>query len=142
MWDGGGQVAECLRCAGRVSELLTPGEAAAWFRRSPTWVRQQRDLLRLGPKYQLYHRAACRAFVLARMLGLTGADARRLQVLALAAACGLRVSLVADDGKRVCQFQTLLVERPPDDDPRQVEVGEMAEILEIGNAAAGDHRQG
>ena len=29
-------------------ELMTHAEAARWFRRSPSWLRQQKGLLRLG----------------------------------------------------------------------------------------------
>lgn len=72
-------------------ELMTPDEAARWFRRSPSWLRQQKDLLRLGgPNGQpLFHVRVCRAWVLGRLCDL-GRDAlRRVQLQALAAACGL-----------------------------------------------------
>lgn len=72
-------------------ELMTPHEAARWFRRSASWLRQQPGLLRVGsPGGQpLFHTQLCRAFVLGRICGLAGGTLRRVQVLALAAACGL-----------------------------------------------------
>lgn len=72
-------------------ELMTPHEAARWFRRSASWLRQQPELLRVGaPGGQpLFHTQICRAFVLGRVCGLTGATLRRVQILALAAGCGL-----------------------------------------------------
>ncbi len=72
-------------------ELMTPDEAAKWFRRSPSWLRQQRDLVRVaGPGGQpLYHIRVCRAYVLGRMEGLTGQALKNIQLAALAAACGL-----------------------------------------------------
>ncbi len=72
-------------------ELMTPEEAAKWFRRSTTWLRQRTDLLRLsGPASQpLYHVRVCRAYVLGLVCGL-GPDAlRRAQIKSLAEACGL-----------------------------------------------------
>ncbi len=72
-------------------ELMTPHEAARWFRRSPAWLRQQTDLLRVcGPGGQpLYHVRVCRAYVLGKLCGLAGSALRRAQVRALAVACGL-----------------------------------------------------
>jgi hypothetical protein len=72
-------------------ELMTPHEAARWFRRSASWLRQQNKLLRVGgPGGQpLYHVRVCRAYVLGQLCGMEGAGLRRLQIRALAAACGL-----------------------------------------------------
>jgi len=71
-------------------ELMTPREAARWFRRSPSWLRQQPQLLRLGVGGQpLYHVRVCRAYVIGRLCGLGEAELRRMQVEALAQACGL-----------------------------------------------------
>lgn len=72
-------------------ELMTPDEAAKWFRRSISWLRQQSELARVGgPGGQpLYHVRVCRAYVLGRMCGLSAEHLRRVQVEALAAACGL-----------------------------------------------------
>jgi len=70
-------------------ELMTPREAARWFRRSPSWLRQQPDLLRVGGPHgqPLYHVRVCRAFVLGQLHGLLGDALRQLQLQALAAAC-------------------------------------------------------
>ncbi|MGE0479556.1 MAG: hypothetical protein AB7Q17_03690 [Phycisphaerae bacterium] len=72
-------------------ELMTPNEAAKWFRRSPSWLRQQHDLMRVGgPGGQpLYHVQVCRAYVLGKLISLPAADLKRVQVEALAAACGI-----------------------------------------------------
>lgn len=72
-------------------ELMTPHETARWFRRSPSWLRQQSKLLRVGgPGGQpLYHVRVCRAYVLGRLCGLDDAELQRAQIKALAAACGL-----------------------------------------------------
>jgi hypothetical protein len=72
-------------------ELMTPHETARWFRRSPSWLRQQHDLLRVGPAggQPLYHVRVCRAYVLGKLCGLDAAALRRTQLQALAAACGL-----------------------------------------------------
>jgi hypothetical protein len=72
-------------------ELMTPPEAAKWFRRSPSWLRQQPELLRIrGVGGQpLYHVSVCRAYVLGRLCRLAGGRLRRLQIRALVAACGL-----------------------------------------------------
>jgi hypothetical protein len=72
-------------------ELMTPDEAARWFRRSPSWLRHQPDVLKLGgPAGQpLYHVNACRAYVLGRICGLRGPSLRQMQIKALAAACGV-----------------------------------------------------
>ena len=74
-------------------ELMTPHEAARWFRRSPSWLRQQAELLRVGgPNGQpLYHVRVCRAYILGRMCSLAGDDLRRIQVQALESACGVAV---------------------------------------------------
>lgn len=76
-------------------ELMTPHEAARWFRRSPSWLRQQRDLLRVGGAggQPLYHVQVCRAYVLGRLCGLQGTTLHAAQVKALAAACGLSEAL-------------------------------------------------
>ena len=72
-------------------ELMTPHETARWFRRSPSWLRQQTKLLRVGgPGGQpLYHVRVCRAYVLGQLCGLDDAELQRVQIRALAAACGL-----------------------------------------------------
>lgn len=75
-------------------ELMTPDEAAKWFRRSPSWLRQQRDLLRVGgPAGQpLFHVRVCRAYVLGRLCRLPLDALRRVQVQALASACGVTLA--------------------------------------------------
>lgn len=72
-------------------ELMTTPEAARWFRRSPSWLRQQTDILRVaGPGGQpLYHVRVCRAYILARMTTDDADELRRVQIRALAEACGL-----------------------------------------------------
>ena len=72
-------------------ELMTPPEAAKWFRRSTSWLRQQPELLRIqGVGCQpLYHVNVCRAYILGRLCGLVGRPLRRLQVRALVVACSL-----------------------------------------------------
>jgi hypothetical protein len=72
-------------------ELMIPDEAARWFRRSLSWLRQQHELIRLGgPRGQpLYHVRACRAYVFGRMRNLAGDALREIQFQALATACGL-----------------------------------------------------
>ncbi len=72
-------------------ELMTPPEAAKWFRRSASWLRNQSDLLRLGGNggQPLYHVRVCRAYLLGQLRGLTGERMERLQMEALATACGL-----------------------------------------------------
>ncbi|MBK8914634.1 MAG: hypothetical protein IPM64_08570 [Phycisphaerales bacterium] len=82
-------------------EIMTPREAARWFRRSPGWLRQQRGLLRItGPGGQpLYHLAVCRAYVLARMCDAPPGVVRRVQVEALERACG--VTIPGEDGDAV-----------------------------------------
>ena len=72
-------------------ELMTPHEAARWFRRSPSWLRQQHELLKVaGPGGQpLYHVRVCRAYVMGRLCRLRGERLRQVQIRALAAACGL-----------------------------------------------------
>lgn len=74
-------------------ELMTPHETARWFRRSPSWLRQQTRLLRVGgPGGQpLYHVRVCRAYVLGQLCGLDEAELRHVQIQALTAACGLAV---------------------------------------------------
>lgn len=75
-------------------ELMTPHEAARWFRRSRSWLRQQKDLLRVAsPNGQpLYHLQLCRAYVLGKVCRLNDDDLRQAQLRALAAACGLNES--------------------------------------------------
>ncbi len=72
-------------------ELMIPDEAARWFRRSLSWLRQQHELIRLGGTRQqpLYHIRVCRAYVFGRMRKLTGDALQQVQLQALAAACGL-----------------------------------------------------
>jgi hypothetical protein len=72
-------------------ELMTPDEAAKWFRRSLSWLRQQKELLHLGgPSGQpLYHVRVCRAYVLGKLRGVSGEVLRAMQLQALGAACGL-----------------------------------------------------
>ena len=72
-------------------ELMIPDEAARWFRRSLSWLRQQHELIRLGgPRDQpLYHVRVCRAYVFGRMRNLMGEALREIQLQALATACGL-----------------------------------------------------
>ncbi len=72
-------------------ELMTPHEAARWFRRSPSWLRQQHELLpiRSAGGQPLYHVRVCRAYVLGRLCGLAGEILRQAQIKALASACGL-----------------------------------------------------
>ena len=76
-------------------ELLTPDEAATWFRRSATWLRNVDDLVvfsagQFGAGGQTLYPLAClRAFVLGWTEGLRGAALRRRQIEALAGACGL-----------------------------------------------------
>jgi len=72
-------------------ELMTPHEAARWFRRSPSWLRQQKQLLRLRARggQPLYHIRVCRAYVLGRLCALEETALRRVQLDALSAACGL-----------------------------------------------------
>lgn len=76
---------------GMSQELMTPDEASKWFRRSPSWLRQQRELLRFGDgKAQpLFHVDVCRAYVLGKLSGLSDAALRRVQLRALAAQCRL-----------------------------------------------------
>lgn len=72
-------------------ELMTPPEAAKWFRRSTSWLRRQPHLLKLvGPRGQpLYHIGSCRAYMLGRLIGASGLELRRVQLRALAETCGL-----------------------------------------------------
>lgn len=74
-----------------VQELMTPQEAAEWFRRSPTWMREQKHLLRVraGGGQALYHVDVCRAYVLGLLRGLDGEGLRRLQLAALESSCKL-----------------------------------------------------
>ena len=72
-------------------ELLTPQEAAKWFRRSASWLRRQSDLLclrRLGGQ-PLYHVDICRAYVLGKLCDLSPADLRAAQLQALRLRCAL-----------------------------------------------------
>lgn len=95
-------------------ELMTPNEAADWFRRSTSWLRQQRGLLRVGGRtgQPLYHVQVCRAYLLGKLQNLRDAPLMRLQLHALAAACGLSPQAAARD---------LLMDEPlpdrPDDRP-------------------------
>ena len=75
-------------------ELMTPHEAARWFRRSPSWLRQQAELLRVrGAGGQpLFHVRVCRAYVLGKLCGLSGQALREAQIKALASACGLEAA--------------------------------------------------
>jgi hypothetical protein len=84
-------------------ELMTPNEAARWFCRSPSWLRRQRDLQRLTvlSGQPLYHVRICRAYVLGRLCGLDGEPLRRLQLGALASACGVAESVCAKWGRVV-----------------------------------------
>ncbi len=72
-------------------ELMTPHETARWFRRSPSWLRQQHDLLHTGgPGGQpLFHVRVCRAYVLGKLCGLAGEELKKVQLQALTAACGI-----------------------------------------------------
>lgn len=72
-------------------ELMTPHEASRWFRRSPSWLRQQTDLLKVGGPHgqPLYHTRVCRAYVYGKMCELDAAGLRRVQLAALASCCGL-----------------------------------------------------
>ena len=72
-------------------ELMTPPEAARWFRRSTSWLRRQPHILKLvGPRGQpLYHIGTCRAYMLGQLVGATGPELRRVQLRSLAEACGL-----------------------------------------------------
>lgn len=76
-------------------ELMTPHEAAKWFRRSPSWLRQQDELLKIGaPGGQpLFHVRVCRAYVLGRLCGLSGPPLRKLQIDGLATACGVSANV-------------------------------------------------
>ncbi len=82
-------------------EVMTPAEAARWFRRSPSWLRQQKGLLRLGGRngQPLFHVRVCRAYILGCLCRLTDAALRRVQIRALAVACGLvKAEELAQDG--------------------------------------------
>lgn len=72
-------------------ELMTPREAARWFRRSISWLRRRTDLVRLGRAggQPLYHVQVCRAYVFGKLCGQEGAALLRTQLVALAAACGV-----------------------------------------------------
>lgn len=70
-------------------ELMTAREAAHWFRRSLTWLRRQRDLVRFDTGQPMFHVIACRAYVLGRLRRLESQALRQLQIDALAAFCGL-----------------------------------------------------
>lgn len=72
-------------------EIMTAKEAAAWFRRSTSWLRQQDELLRIGGSQSapLFHVRVCRAFMLAKMCGISGPELRQAQIAALADDCGL-----------------------------------------------------
>lgn len=72
-------------------ELMTAGEAARWFRRSASWLRRQKAILKLaGPGGRpLYHLAACRAYLLGIASGWDAQMLRAAQLDALKAASGL-----------------------------------------------------
>jgi hypothetical protein len=72
-------------------ELLTSPEAAKWFRRSTSWLRRQPHIVKLvGPNGQpLYHIRSIRAYVLGQLVSASGPELRRVQLRALADACGL-----------------------------------------------------
>ncbi len=72
-------------------ELMTPKEAARWFRRSVCWLRRRTDIVRLGGPHgqPLFHVQACRAYVFGKLCGLDGDALRQTQLSALAAACGM-----------------------------------------------------
>jgi hypothetical protein len=74
-----------------VQEIMTTVEAAEWFRRSVSWLRQQPELLRIcGKRGQpLYHVRVCRAYILGHLRGARGDALREVQLAALAAACDL-----------------------------------------------------
>lgn len=78
-------------------ELMTPNEAAKWFRRSVSWLRRQPALLRVaGPGGQpLFHVGVCRAYVLAQMAGVGEDQIRAFQLRALAAAAGVPAECAA-----------------------------------------------
>jgi hypothetical protein len=84
-------------------ELMTPHEAARWFRRSPSWLRGQRDLLRLGGMagQPLFHTRVCRAYVFGRLCDFDAERLRRVQLIALASACGI----TAADAERLVAGQ-------------------------------------
>jgi len=80
---------------------MLPEETARWFRRSPSWLRQQADLLRLGAaagQQPLYHVHLCRAYVLGKICGFTGDALRDIQLSALASVCGLPPTSCGTDG--------------------------------------------
>jgi len=81
-------------------ELMTPHETARWFRCSPSWLRQQNRLLRIGVSggQPLFHVRVCRAYVLGQLCGLDEAGLRHVQIQALTAACGLPVEHRPDAG--------------------------------------------
>lgn len=79
-------------------ELMTGREAAQWFRRSLTWLRRQRDLVRFDTGQPMFHIVACRAYVLGRLRGLEGPALRQVQIDALAAFCGLRAPSTPNAG--------------------------------------------
>jgi hypothetical protein len=81
-------------------EVMTPEEAARWFRRSPSWLRQQKDLIRIKGQHgqPLFHIRACRAYLLGKMCRLDAENIRRVQIDALAADCGLPSPLPGDGG--------------------------------------------
>ncbi len=86
-------------------ELMTPDEAAKWFRRSLSWLRQQRDLVRAAGAggQPLYHVQVCRAYIFGRMADLAGDALRRVQLRALAVACGVpEFAPAADPAECAC----------------------------------------
>lgn len=98
-------------------ELMTPDEAARWFRRSPSWLRQQRELLRFGEgKAQpLFHVNVCRAYVLGKLAGLVADALRTVQVQALAADCKLTTPAPMDESRELPALLSAagpLIDRP------------------------------
>ena len=85
---------------GIAQEIMTAKEAAAWFRRSTSWLRQQEELLRIGGSQSapLFHIRVCRAFMLAKMCGISGPELRQAQIAALAEDCGLNPAALAQAG--------------------------------------------
>jgi hypothetical protein len=85
-----------------VQEIMTAVEAAEWFRRSVSWLRQQPDLLRISGRrgQPLFHVRVCRAYILGRLRGVKGEALREVQLDALAAACE-----VAGDDERTPVIQ-------------------------------------
>lgn len=101
------------------SELMTPDEAAKWFRRSASWLRQQRELLRFGDRkaQPLFHVNVCRAYVLGKLAGLPAPRLKQVQVQALAADCRLAGATPFDPSIDVPKLLTLDVTQEEIDQP-------------------------